>query len=135
MKSFFISSKFIFLIIIVLSFFLRTYKISDYPPSLNWDEVSHGYNAYSILKTGNDEWGTAFPLIFRAYGDYKLPLYVYLTAISELFFGLNPFSVRFISALSGTGLVVLAYLLTKKLTKDSVFSLTAAFLTSVSPWS
>jgi len=40
MKSFFTSSKFILVIIIVLSFFLRTYKISDNPPSLNWDEVS-----------------------------------------------------------------------------------------------
>jgi len=32
---------------------------------LNWDEVSHGYNAYSILKTGKDEWGKTFPLIFH----------------------------------------------------------------------
>ena len=134
MKSFFTSSKFILVIIIVLSFFLRTYKISDNPPSLNWDEVSHGYNAYSILKTGKDEWGIKFPLIFRAYGDYKLPLYIYLTAVSELFFGLNSFSIRLVSALSGVGLVILGYLITKKLTKNSAFSLIAAFLTSVSPW-
>jgi len=104
------------------------------PPSLNWDEVSHGYNAYSILKTGKDEWGIKFPLIFRAYGDYKLPLYIYLTAVSELFFGLNSFSIRLVSALSGVGLVILGYLITKKLTKNSAFSLIAAFLTSVSPW-
>ena len=134
MKSFFTSSKFILVIIIVLSFFLRTYKISDNPPSLNWDEVSHGYNAYSILKTGKDEWGIKFPLIFRAYGDYKLPLYIYLTAVSELLFGLNSFSIRLVSALSGVGLVILGYLITKKLTKNSAFSLIAAFLTSVSPW-
>lgn len=135
MKSFLTSNKLILVIIVVLSFFLRTYKISDNPPSLNWDEVSHGYNAYSILKTGKDEWGIKFPLIFRAYGDYKLPLYIYLTAVSEFFFGLNSFSIRLVSALSGTGLVVLAYLITKKLTKNSAFSLIAAFLTSVSPWS
>jgi len=134
MKSFFTSSKFILVIIIVLSFFLRTYKISDNPPSLNWDEVSHGYNAYSILKTGKDEWGIKFPLIFRAYGDYKLPLYIYLTAVSELLFGLNSFSIRLVSALSGVGLVIPGYLITKKLTKNSAFSLIAAFLTSVSPW-
>ena len=134
MKSFFTSSKFILVIIIVLSFFLRTYKISDNPPSLNWDEVSHGYNAYSILKTGKDEWGIKFLLIFRAYGDYKLPLYIYLTAVSELLFGLNSFSIRLVSALSGVGLVILGYLITKKLTKNSAFSLIAAFLTSVSPW-
>lgn len=134
MKSFLTNSKLVLIIIVVLSFFLRTYKISDNPPSLNWDEVSHGYNAYSILKTGKDEWGIKFPLIFRAYGDYKLPLYIYLTAVSEFFFGLNPFSIRLISALSGTGLVILAYLITKKLTKNPAFPLIAAFLTSVSPW-
>jgi len=127
--------SYLLLILIVCSaFFFRIWNINLIPPSLNWDEVSHGYNAYSILKTGKDEWGIKFPLIFRAYGDYKLPLYIYLTAVSELLFGLNSFSIRLVSALSGVGLVILGYLITKKLTKNSAFSLIAAFLTSVSPW-
>jgi 4-amino-4-deoxy-L-arabinose transferase-like glycosyltransferase len=120
--------------IIALSFFLRVYKIADNPPALNWDEVSHGYNAYSLLKTGRDEWGTKLPLIFRAYGDYKLPLYIYLSVLPLAFFGLGAFSVRLVSLLSGTGLVFLAYLITKKLTKNEAFSLLATFLTAISPW-
>jgi hypothetical protein len=73
--------------IVILAAILRFAQITQVPPSLNWDEVSHGYNAYSLIKTGKDEWGVNLPLIFRAYGDYKLPVYIYLTAISEFFFG------------------------------------------------
>ncbi len=127
--------KIILFTLLVFSFFIRIYQISLNPPALNWDEVSHGYNAYSILKTGKDEWGIRFPLIFRAYGDYKLPLYVYLTAISEFFFGLNSLSVRLASVLSGVGLVFLSFLITKEITKNNHYSLFAAFLTALSPWS
>ncbi len=107
----------------------------DYvPPSLNWDEVSHGYNAYSILKTGKDEWGVQFPTIFRAYGDYKLPIYIYLTAVSEFFFGLNTLSIRLPSILAGTFTVLFTYLLVFHLTKKKDLSLISAFLVAVEPW-
>ena len=47
----------LFLILIVaIAFFLRFYKVTEVPPSLNWDEVSIAYNAYSVMKTGKDEW-------------------------------------------------------------------------------
>lgn len=135
MKKFISKNNLVLLAIVVLSLFFRIFKITLVPPSLNWDEVSHGYNAYSILKTGGDEWGVKFPLIFRAYGDYKLPLYIYLTAVSVAGLGLNALSVRLVSILAGTGLVILAYLITKKITKDRIISLLAALLTSLSPWS
>lgn len=121
--------------VVFLSLFLRIYKISNNPPSLNWDEVSHGFNAYSVLRTGRDEWGKRFPLIFQAYGDYKLPLYIYLTVIPVKLLGLNPLSVRLVSILSGVGLTMVAYFLTKKLTKNSLAANLAAFLVAVSPWS
>ena len=59
------------IIIVILAACLRLVALAWNPASLNWDEVSHGYNAYSILMTGKDEWGQLFPLTnFRAYGDY-----------------------------------------------------------------
>jgi hypothetical protein len=85
------------------------------PISPNWDEVSHGYNAYSILKTGMDEWGKTFPLIFRAFGDYKLPFYIYLTTLPVSLFGLNVFAVRFISALAGVLAIPGIYMLVREL--------------------
>jgi len=45
------------LVVVLGGAFLRLYKIDSNPPALNWDEVSHGYNAFSILRTGADEWG------------------------------------------------------------------------------
>lgn len=134
MSKFFKKNLFL-LVTLAFAFFLRTYQINVNPPALNWDEISHGYNAYSILKTGADEWGIKFPLIFRAYGDYKLPLYIYLTVFPVKIFGLTLFSVRLISILSGVGLVLLAYLFTKKITRKESVSLFAGFLTAVSPWS
>ncbi|MBU2577901.1 hypothetical protein KKA69_03645, partial [Patescibacteria group bacterium] len=74
-------NKILLVLILFFSFLVRIYSLEKIPPSLNWDEVSHGYNAYSIIKTGKDEWGITLPLIFRAYGDYKLPFYIYLTTI------------------------------------------------------
>lgn len=123
------------ILILIIAAFLRLYHLSSLPPALNWDEVSHGYNAYSLLKTGQDEWGFKLPMVFRAYGDYKLPLYIYLTSISVFFFGLNMFSVRLISVISGLLLVFLAYLICKKITKNEMTSLLSSFLVAVSPWS
>ncbi len=136
---------------------LRFWQLGTFPPSLNWDEVSHGYNAYAILKTGMDEWGARFPLIFKAFGDYKLPVYIYLTTIPVWIFGLNAFAVRFISALAGTLAIPGIYLLTNKLfgrhhesqsaeaisasgiassttPRNDEFGLLAAFLLAISPW-
>ncbi|MEK7112152.1 MAG: glycosyltransferase family 39 protein, partial [Patescibacteria group bacterium] len=126
-------NKFLFLIIF-LAAAIRFAVIEKVPPSLNWDEISHGYNAYSILKTGKDEWGVTLPTIFRAYGDYKLPLYIYLTAISEAFFGLTTLAIRLPSILAGVATVIFTYLLTKKLFNEKA-ALISSLLVAVEPWS
>lgn len=129
------TSRVTFLLIVAFGFLVRAVWIGALPPSLNWDEVSLGYNAYSILKTGADEWGKVFPAIFRAYGDYKLPVYIYLTAISELFFGLSVFAVRLPSLLAGTSLIVFTYQLAGKVFKDRKVALFSALLVVIEPWS
>lgn len=133
---------FLLSILVAFALLLRVYRISDFPVSLNWDEVSHGYNAYSILKSGADEWGFKFPAIFRAYGDYKLPVYIYISALSVGVFGLNEFAVRLPSVIAGTVAVLLTYYLTKELLKNQKskklttrVGLMAAFLLTIEPWS
>jgi 4-amino-4-deoxy-L-arabinose transferase-like glycosyltransferase len=130
--------KYIWLFLITLiGGFIRYWQLGNFPPSLNWDEVSHGYNAYSILKTGMDEWGVRFPFIFKAFGDYKLPVYIYLTTIPVWIFGLNAFAVRLVSALAGTLAIPGIYLLFKKLfpePRTENFALITAFLLAISPW-
>ena len=83
-------SGIILFLIVFLGFILRIYQVNQIPPSLSWDEVSIGYNAYSILKTGMDEHGRFLPYdTFVGYGDYKPPLPVYLTVPFVAAFGLN----------------------------------------------
>jgi 4-amino-4-deoxy-L-arabinose transferase-like glycosyltransferase len=123
------------IVIVVLGFFLRCYSLTSFPPSLNWDEVSHGYNSYSILKTGKDEWGENLPSIFRAYGDYKLPVYIYITTISIKAFGLTDFAVRFPSVLAGVGTIIATYYLTYELFRKRKLGYLSAFLVAVEPWS
>lgn len=125
------------LLLIGIVFFaalLRFWDLGKNPPSLNWDEVSIGYNAYSILKTGRDEYGKFLPLQFRSLDDYKQPVYPYLTVISEYFFGITPFAVRFTSAFLGTVAVILLYFLVKELLSSKGIALLSAFFLSILPW-
>ncbi len=108
-------SGIILFLIVISAFFLRIYNLSNLPPALNWDEISLGYNAYSILTTGRDEWGKFLPVIFQAYGDYKLPVYVYTLVPFVKIFGLNEFAIRIPSVLAGTLSVLLTYLIVYQL--------------------
>ena len=49
-------------IIVVFAAWLRLTNLTSNPPALSWDEVSIGYNAYTILTNGTDEHGVRFPL-------------------------------------------------------------------------
>lgn len=114
--------------------FLRFYKLDVNPLSLSVDEVSIGYNAYSILKTGRDEYGNFLPLSFRSLGDYKPPIFTYLVAVSEAIFGLNEFAVRFPSAFFGTISIPIFYLFFLVFFKDKYIALVSTLLTVISPW-
>src|SRR3989344_9564650 len=110
-------------IIILIGAILRLYYATQIIPSLNWDEVSHGFNAYSILLTSKDEWGNTLPIIFRAYGDFKLPVYIYASIPFVATLGLNSLSIRLPSILAGLGSIIFGYLLAKKITKRQDVSL------------
>lgn len=127
-------SKYLFLIVL-LGAVLRFAYLSFQPPSLNWDEISHGYNAYSILKTGRDEWGQLLPIAnFRAYGDYPLPLNLYLTIPFIATLGLNAFAIRVPHALLGVLTIIAVYFLAEGVTKNRKVALVASFLAAIDPW-
>lgn len=124
------------LFIIVVAFFLlsRLYRLSDIPPSLYWDEASIAYNAYSISETGRDEWGDFLPIHFRAFGEFKLPVFIYSIVPFVKTFGLDNFSVRLPAVLYSLGIVILTYLLALKITASKFISIWAMFLLTISPW-
>ena len=84
--------------IILLAAVLRLTAFGHNPPGVYLDEAAQGYNAYSLLRTGKDEYGKSWPVFLRSFGDYKMPLYAYLTVPSVKIFGLDSFSTRFVSA-------------------------------------
>lgn len=111
--------KYIVLIaVLCIAAVLRLYQLGTVPVSPDWDEVALGYNAYSILKTGRDEYGTFLPLSIRSYDDYKPPLYTYLTVPSVALFGLSVWSTRLPSALMGILAVLGTFFLVRELFKS-----------------
>ena len=127
-------SKVLLLSILLLSFLLNFYKLDQIPPGLYMDEASIGVNSYSILTTGQDEHGVKLPLYFQAFGEYKLPVYIYLTSASMFLFGKNEFAVRFPSAFLGSLTPLIFYFLVKELTKKEKLSLLSTFLFAFNPW-
>lgn len=120
--------------IVLVALVLRLVGLSEYPAGLNADEASFGYDAYSILQTGRDQWGNFLPISLKSFGDYKLPLYGYLAVPSVAIFGLNEFSVRLPNAVVGTLAALATYLLTRETSKKESVGVLAALLLAVSPW-
>lgn len=126
--------RFAFPLILLLAFLLRFIGLTNFPVGFNADEASFGYDAYSIMKTGKDQWGSLFPLVLKSFGDYKSPLYSYLTVPSVAVFGLNKFAVRLPNVIIGTLAVFAVYLLVKKLSGSWKLAGLAGFLLAVNPW-
>lgn len=124
--------------ILILAAFLRFWNLGEVPPSPDWDEAALGYNAYSILKTGRDEYGTFLPVTLRSYDDYKPPLYMYLTIPSIAIFGLNTWAVRLPSAVMGVLAVLGTFYLVKEIfsgfSLSTKLSALSSFLLALSPW-
>lgn len=125
--------------ILILATLLRFTSLSTNPPSLSWDEVAWGYNAYSLGIDGKDEFGRFLPLDFlESYGDFKPPLYAYLDILPVKVLGLTEAAPRIPSALFGVLTVALTYFLTLRIFQNSLkkreYALVASFLVAISPW-
>lgn len=126
--------RFLLPAILLLAFFLRVLWLDKYPIGFTQDEAGLGYDAYSLLKTGKDMWGTTLPLTLRSFGDYKLPLYSYLTIPSVYIFGLSEFAVRLPGAIFGTLAILACYLMVKKLSENENLAIYSALFLALSPW-
>ena len=102
-------------LILALGFLLRVAALDKFPVGFTPDEASFGYDAYSILKTGADQWGHKLPLVLESFGDYKSPLYAYLTIPFVALLGLTKVAIRLPNALLGTVAVYVTYLLVTEL--------------------
>jgi 4-amino-4-deoxy-L-arabinose transferase-like glycosyltransferase len=121
-------------LISVLGLVLYTRKLTTNPRGFFIDESSIAYNASTIAQTGRDEFGIAWPLYFRAFGEYKNPVYIYLLAGIYRISGPTIFGARLLSALGGLATVALLGLLTWRLTHRRSVTLFLVFSALVTPW-
>jgi len=121
-------------ILIFFSLGLRVYKLGSLPSGILPDEASFGYNAYSVLKTGKDEHGVSYPLIFKAFGDQKLPAYVYSLIPSIKIFGLNNFAVRLPSAIAGVFITLAIFFLLLEFGFTKELSLIGSLIAATCQW-
>jgi len=121
------------IIISLLSVGLFFYKMNVSPPALDADEASFAYDAYSILKTGKDQYGNFLPLRFKSFGDYKLPLSTYITVPFIMIFGLTETGIRMVNLPFVFLFPFVIYLLTQELFNKKNVSVLAAFLSTFAP--
>lgn len=114
--------------------FFRVWRLGDLPAGFYIDEASFGYNAYSILKTGSDEFGNHYPLYTPSFGTGKNPIYLYATVISTWLFDLNEFSTRLPAALFGALTVLFTIFLCDEITGRKYSGIVAGAFLALNPW-
>lgn len=125
------------IVILTIIFFTRFYKLADYPSHLTIDEVAIGYNAFSILKTGMDEWGNRLPISFKSVGDYKAPTLIYLTVPFVRFLGLTEISTRLPVAIFSAINIYLFWLIISRYIfsrKYPILPYLSTLIFSLAPW-
>lgn len=126
-------NHFLILLILILAGFLRLTWLASIPSGLHSDEAAFGYNSYSLLLTGKDEYGKFLPLSLKSFGDYKAAIYSYLDIPFIAAFGLNEFAVRLPTAIVGILLVLVIYGVAKRLTNNQSIAIITAALSAISP--
>jgi 4-amino-4-deoxy-L-arabinose transferase-like glycosyltransferase len=123
-----------FLIVIAGGAIVYAHALTTNPVGFYIDESSIAYNAQLIAQTGHDEHGEAWPLYFRAFGDYKNPVYIYLLAGVFKVTGPSILSARLLSAFLGFAAALLIGLLGWRVTKRRTVWLVMTLTALLTPW-
>src|SRR3989344_5970559 len=124
-------------VLLILTCFITLFKLGDIPKAFYFDEAALGYYGWSLFKYGTDEFGNHLPFYFKSIGDYKYPVYSYLSIIPNALFGLNEFSARFLAALSGIVVIFITFWIAfkeKLLVNSLVLRISVLLLVLSSPW-
>lgn len=121
-------------LIALLAFGIRMWKLDTAPKGALIDELHFGYLAQSLLLTGADEHGQQWPLVFKGFGDQKLPAMAYLDILPVALWGLSLVAIRIPSVIAGTLAVFVIYWLLRELSFSKEISMLGALITAFSPW-
>lgn len=112
------------IVIVVLGFFLRLYRLDSLPAEI-WGDVNEHFKLAKRILAGN--------LTFNFWaGDG--PIFQYLVALVSKFIGLSFYTIKLTSALIGTVLIIANYFLGREYFKSKRVGYLTGFLTAVSFW-
>lgn len=121
-------------LILVCAAVLYVANIRSNPPGFYIDESSIAFNAHLIAQTGKDEHGESFPLFFRAFGEYKNPIYIYLLAVVYRVTGPSIPAARLLSAFLLYASALLMGLLAARLSGRRDIGLIILITALLTPW-
>jgi hypothetical protein len=108
--------------------------VPSHPPGFSIDESSICYNAYTVSETGRGEYGNAWPLFFRAFGEYKSPTFIYLLAALFRIIGPSIAAARLFSASFGILSGLLLGYLAWRMTRRWVTAISVTIIALLTPW-
>lgn len=130
--------------VLCIATIVRLIGFNQVPPSLYWEEIALGYDAYSISQTARDYHGNFLPLVaFESFGDWKPSLYFYTIVPFIWLLGLTETAVRVPSLLSGLVIVLSAISITKTILSkeknldswiESYLPWITGLIIAISPW-
>lgn len=126
-------TEILFVAILLLGIFARTWEFRTLPPGLHHDEAAIGMEAYYLYHDGVDRNNVSFPIHFIGWGNGQNAPYAYLLIPLIALFGLSVPVIRLPILLSGIASLPLIYLIFKR-TVDEKFGLFAMFCIAISPW-
>lgn len=120
--------------IVITGFIMRVWNLSTVPVGFFCDEAATGYNAYTLLTRGTDEYGKPFPILFESFGNWRPGIPFYWTIPFVALFGLNEWSVRLAPAMIGTLTIIATYSFASLLFRSQWIGLWSALFLALSPW-
>ena len=112
---------------------LRVLGLGWFPPGLNQDEASTGYDAWALLLSGMDRCGDSWPVLFTSWGSGQNALYAYLLIPFWAILGRSVYVLRLPAALLGTLSLFLIWRLGRR-HGGAAAGLCALGLLAVNPW-
>ncbi len=121
-------------LILALGLVLRIGFLTVSPPELFGDEIDVGYQAYSLLKTGQDIYRQTMPFYIHSLAEWRAPLLTYATVPTIALAGLNEYGVRLPEVIFGVLGIAILFLLIKQTTNSVTLSLWVSVTLAMMPW-
>jgi hypothetical protein len=105
------------IVVLLLAFALRLWRLPVLPPGLYHDEAVNGVDVRMVLS------GAGLPLYFSA-NNGREPLFIYLQALSVAFLGTIPFALRIVSVFCGVAAIAAIYFCARAVLRSDLASST-----------